>query len=266
MLAARAPSGSALRELLLRFRGQAARSETGPEGERRHRDGWGLVALGAGGQRVHVRRPGDASQDPAYEETLAKIAGLRNVLVIVHFRNASVGPRLVANTHPFARDGWYFAHNGTVRDAQALERPAAVYEGQTDSERVFAALMERLKGREDPAVALRKTAEWVAAHTPFTSLTCLLTDGTTLWAMRRLGTDLEDCGTRECQAEYYGLFRGRQGAISLVAQEPTHLGRLEEWTEVPTDEVLVWAPGSDPSAERPGAQDARAGQLTRRVR
>lgn len=250
----------------MRFRGQAARSGTGPEAQRHHRDGWGLVAFGAGGERIHVRRPGDASEDPAYEETLAKIARLRNVLVIVHFRNASVGPRRVANTHPFARDGWYFAHNGTVRNAQALERAGAVYEGQTDSERVFAALVERLRGGEDPAVALAKTAEWVGTRTPFTSLTCLLTDGTTLWAMRRLGTEPDDCGTRECQAEYYGLFQGRQGAISLIAQEPTHLGRLEEWTEVPTGQMLVWPPRSEARVERNGTQDALAGQLTRRVR
>ncbi|HEX9816909.1 MAG TPA: class II glutamine amidotransferase, partial [Candidatus Thermoplasmatota archaeon] len=145
MLAARAPTGTDLTEVLLRFRKQGAASATGPESERHHRDGWGIVAFGRGRERLFVRRPTDASTDDAYEAAVRTIAGFTEPLVIVHFRNASVGNLRRENSHPFGYDGWWFAHNGTIKDMEKLELRGATYEGDTDSERYFRKLVRSLR-------------------------------------------------------------------------------------------------------------------------
>jgi predicted glutamine amidotransferase len=245
MMAARAPRGEDLRRLLLRFRKQAARSGTGPEAERHHRDGWGLVAFGGFGEHLSLRRPTDASADPAYLAAVDTIAGFHEPLVLVHFRNASVGSKKAENTHPFHHDGWWFAHNGTIKDAEKLALRGVAYEGETDSERYFRRLIRQLRS-EPPADALTSTAHHIASSCAYSSLTCLLTNGMDLLAYRGLGGDLEDCGTKECQAEYYTLALARDGAATFIAQEPTHLERPSDWTEIPIGAVVEWNHGSSP--------------------
>lgn len=245
MLAARASTGGDLSELLLRFRKQGAASATGPESERKHRDGWGIVAFGAGGEQLFVRRATDASSDDAYEAAVKSIAGFDNPLVIVHFRNASVGNLRRENSHPFSHDGWWFAHNGTIKDVQKLELRGATYEGDTDSERYFRKLVRSLR-TDTPSRALHATAQHISSMCAFSSLTCLLTDGSNLFAYRCLGGDLEDCGTTECQREYYTLGLARQGNVTFIAQEPTHLGTVTGWTEIPLGGIVEWPADSAP--------------------
>lgn len=245
MLAARAPSGADLTELLFRFRDQAAASATGPRAERHHRDGWGIVAFGNAREGLFVRRAADVTTDGAYESAVRTVAGFEEPLVIVHFRNASVGARKRENSHPFGYDGWWFAHNGTIKDAHKLELRGANYEGDTDSERYFRRLVRSLRV-DPPPHALTSTAQHIASVTPFSSLTSILTDSQDLFAYRCVGGDLEDCGTLALQHEYYTLGLARQNAVTLIAQEPTHLGRLRDWTEIPVGAVVEWPRGAHP--------------------
>lgn len=245
MLATRAPKGSDLRDLLLRFRQQAAKTAKGPEAERHHTDGWGIVAFGTNRERLFLRRPTDASTDPAYEAAVETIADFDDPLLIVHFRNASVGTTAKENTHPFGYDGWWFAHNGTIKHAEKLELRAVKYEGATDSERYFRKLVRGLR-IETPTRALQATAQHIGSVCTFSSLTALLTDGSNLYAYRCLGGDLEDCGTEECQREYYTMGLARQGNVTFITQEPTHLGTLSGWTEIPVGGVVEWPRGHPP--------------------
>jgi predicted glutamine amidotransferase len=245
MMAARAPTGADLTDLLLRFRKQAQKSATGPETERHHLDGWGIVAFGIAGERLFVRRPTDVTTDDAYEAAVRTISGFDEPLVIVHFRNASIGEHTKENTHPFGYDGWWFAHNGTIKDAKKLELRGVTYEGETDSERYFRKLVRSLR-IDAPSRALPATAQHIAANCAFSSLTSILTDGSNLFAYRCLGGDLEDCGTTECQLEYYTLGVGHQGNAAFIAQETTHLGKVTDWKEIPVGSVVEWSRGSPP--------------------
>jgi predicted glutamine amidotransferase len=238
MLAMPGASSPQAQELLAAFRSQARDSRAGaPEGEA-HPDGWGLVEASETAIRYLGRRAKDASSDPEFERAVLRSRGANGFLV-AHLRQASKGRVAVPNTHPFIADGFAFCPNGTIEGD--LEIIGDHYEGDTDSERYFHRLLRAIQREASVPNAFEATVQEIEATSRFSSLTCLLTDGRTLWGYRRVGDGaLEDCGTRECALESYGLGVGRVAGVRFVAQEPTHLGAIEEWTEVPDGHLLVW--------------------------
>lgn len=113
---------------------------------REHGDGWGLAVYKAErGWEVH-KSVLAADGDAGFHERAMKARG--DVLVS-HVRKKTVGVSSIENTHPFSRDGWVLAHNGTVHDTEFLRKRTsrerlAQLEGQTDSELLFAFLLTRL--------------------------------------------------------------------------------------------------------------------------
>lgn len=114
---------------------------------REHPDGWGIAIYEQTRStwRLH-KGTARAYEDSRFLELAARSEG--NVLV-AHVRQKTVGPTRLENTHPFERDGWIFAHNGTVKDVDTLRAgtsPARLAEitGDTDSELLFAHLLTRL--------------------------------------------------------------------------------------------------------------------------
>jgi predicted glutamine amidotransferase len=111
---------------------------------REHPDGWG-IAIHSHEWRVHkgIER---AYEDRRFHEVAARSRGH---MLIAHIRQKTVGPTRVENTHPFERDGWVFAHNGTLTDLPAVRdrsssRRLGEVTGDTDSELLFAFLLSRL--------------------------------------------------------------------------------------------------------------------------
>jgi predicted glutamine amidotransferase len=114
---------------------------------REHPDGWGIAIYehDRSTWRVHkgIER---AYEDRRFLEIAARSAG--HVLV-AHVRQKTVGSTRIENTHPFERDGWIFAHNGTITDVGTLRADTsrarlAEVTGDTDSELLFAHLLTRL--------------------------------------------------------------------------------------------------------------------------
>jgi glutamine amidotransferase len=108
-----------------------------------------------------------------------------------------VGETSLANTHPFARGRWLFAHNGTVRDVawltkQVSPKRLAEVHGETDSELLFAWLLTRLdiEGVADkPASSATDRALGSAVragreHEGFGAFNFLLSDGLSTYAHR----------------------------------------------------------------------------------
>jgi predicted glutamine amidotransferase len=117
---------------------------TGP-----HRDGWGVGFVQAGDAFV-LREPEAASESQWL--SFLQTHSLRSELVLAHIRRATRGERLLRNSQPFARElggrMHLFAHNGTLAGIDEDERLAARRFrpiGDTDSERAFCALLERLE-------------------------------------------------------------------------------------------------------------------------
>jgi len=116
---------------------------------REHPDGWGIAIQNTTSQATSwsVQKGTErAHRDPRFHAIAARSRGHA---LIAHVRQKTVGPTRIENTHPFERDGWVFAHNGTVTDlatvrAGSSEARLAQITGDTDSELLFAYLLTRL--------------------------------------------------------------------------------------------------------------------------
>lgn len=115
-----------------------------------HPDGWGLAiydgARTADGGWSIARGTACARIDDAFHKSAHGSVG---EVLVSHVRQKTVGPTALENTHPFAADGWVFAHNGTIKDldfvrARTSEARADAVRGTTDSERFFAWVLSEL--------------------------------------------------------------------------------------------------------------------------
>jgi predicted glutamine amidotransferase len=188
---------------------------------REHADGWGIALL----DREHGWTIDRGTASAAICEQFARLADRKTQLLIAHIRKATVGPLSLSNTHPFQREGFVFAHNGTLKDlpsitARCSAARLAEVRGDTDSERLFAFLLTRIDelGDIERGVALA-VHDLHAAGDPG-SASFLLSCGSRLYGHR--------CGRT--------LFTLTRESATLVASE-----RLtdEPWLEVPERGTIV---------------------------
>ncbi|HEY8086670.1 MAG TPA: class II glutamine amidotransferase [Polyangiaceae bacterium] len=161
---------------------------------RDHRDGWGIAVFDEeGGWRLD-KGIVCAGEDERFHRLAV---GSRGEVLVSHVRRKTVGETSLANTHPFERGRWVFAHNGTVKDVAWLrERTspprAAELRGETDSELLFAWLLTRLDeaGVAGSAAstgtdrALGDAMREVRGRPDFGAYNFLLSDGATIYAHR----------------------------------------------------------------------------------
>jgi glutamine amidotransferase len=186
-----------------------------------HHDGWGIALRDGDDWRVH-RSTTCAAR---CEQFAVAAQHLEATLVIAHVRKRTVGALALANTHPFRRDRFVFAHNGTVRDIAALvarcspDRLAQV-EGETDSERLFAFVLTHVDLAGDIERGVRAAVRALHALGDVGSANFLLSCGARLYA-HRLGRS---------------LFTLARDGITMVASE-----RLtdEPWHEVAERELVL---------------------------
>jgi glutamine amidotransferase len=167
-----------------------------------HPDGWGIAihdkdAHYAHGRRWHLHKGTErAAADPSFH----MLAGQsRGHVLIAHIRQKTVGPTKIENTHPFAKDGWVFAHNGTIPCCKALRAGASSerlgeISGDTDSEVLFAYLLSQLDraglthldgehARSEATRLVESTARELRAK-DIGAFNFLLSDGQTCFAHR----------------------------------------------------------------------------------
>jgi glutamine amidotransferase len=175
---------------------------------REHPDGWGIAIHDADGAASrspakvvddiwHLHKGIErAEEDRRFHEVAARSQGR---VLVAHIRQKTVGPTRLENTHPFVRDGWVFAHNGTVQNTCILHTGCSKarldeIQGDTDSELLFAYLLTqldergllRLQGEAERASAMALlegvTTELRAAA--IGAFNFLLSDGVTSFAHR----------------------------------------------------------------------------------
>lgn len=221
-------------ELLRGFAVQSGDSRVGAVPEA-HGDGWGLASAGPDGVRIVARSPRPLCDDPEFLEAARSAWDRPPRFLLAHARQASRGAVRVENCHPFLREGWAFMHNGTVdSDWSEVEEGC---QGETDSERLFHRILRRASAMGDVGAA---TADVLRAlpEASFTSATVVATDGSKLFAFRRIGTRQDDGETPH--ASRYGLFQARWRDATIWAQEPTHLPPLSGARELPMGRIVRW--------------------------
>ncbi len=111
-----------------------------------HRDGWGIAFFEGRGCRVFMDSKATVESPVA---DFVRRYPIRSKNVIAHIRKATQGDIALENCHPFRRElwgrHWIFAHNGNLEGFQPEGLDVFLPVGQTDSERAFCHLLERLR-------------------------------------------------------------------------------------------------------------------------
>ncbi len=124
-----------------------------------HPDGWGAALRVEGSPVPRIHR--STMRAGADEDFLTVATSWSARAGLVHLRRATSGfAVLEENTHPFTVDGWAFAHNGGIPHAERIDRITSSSwrgrrRGDTDSERYFLALAERIEERGDLLEGIR---------------------------------------------------------------------------------------------------------------
>lgn len=215
---------------------------------REHRDGWGVAIHDTSMWGLH-RGIAPAVDDRRFHELATQSRGH---MLVAHVRQKTVGPTRLENTHPFVRDGWVFAHNGTIQNQEVLRagtsgRRLREIEGETDSELFFAYVLTRLDERglvrldDEPSreaaneLVEEITGELRAAR--IGAFNFLLSDGQTTFA-HRFGRSLFvlERGPSEPASERrdIGRWTARRQVVFIASEQITD----EAWREVPDGTLL----------------------------
>jgi glutamine amidotransferase len=176
------------------------------------------------------------------DRSFASIAGVvRSSVIVGAVRNATIGlPVDESCTPPYTSGPWLFAHNGKVdgfspvegavakvalRRQLSDERTAGI-EGATDSEVVFALVLDRIDAGTTPQDALTAAVLDVAEVAPTSRLNLILTDGNAV-----LATAYGDT-----------LFTLSADDSVVVASEP--FDDDDRWQAVPDRSLVVACPDS----------------------
>jgi glutamine amidotransferase len=185
---------------------------------REHADGWGIATHDGAWQ---VERGTDCA---AVSDRYTALAREPATLAIAHVRKATVGVTSLANTHPFQRGDFVLAHNGTITNVPALlSRTApelAAFEGDTDSERLFAFVRTHVASAGDVERGVCAAVRALRALGDIGAVSFLFATPTELYA-HRLGRS---------------LFTLARAGATLIASEPL---TSEPWTEIAEGAVVA---------------------------
>jgi predicted glutamine amidotransferase len=151
----------------------------------RNPDGTGLAYFAPVVGAVVDKEPLAAYEDPAFARGAKHVS---STTFVSHIRYATTGERTTENTQPFAMDGMLFAHNGMIRDLEALEaeigRDMRFVGGDTDSERYFALIAKEIRARASIGAGISAAVGWIARNLPVYSINFVLATANELWAFR----------------------------------------------------------------------------------
>jgi glutamine amidotransferase len=225
-----------------------------------HADGWG-VAFREGRDFRVIKEAKPAAESACLR--FIEDHDFKSDIVISHIRRAT-SPKVLSyvNTHPFVRELYgfshVFAHNGdgpgVFNDPRF--RPTHYFPlGDTDSERAFCSLMDRLRQGLTPETVSRVEKkipiieEWARELSEVGVFNFLLSDGKMLYARRstHLYVIVKEClSLTECLRGpelTIRLARKRNGTqrVAVVATEP--LTADKNWTPLPEGKVVGFFQG-----------------------
>ncbi|MGB3611629.1 MAG: class II glutamine amidotransferase [Cellvibrio sp.] len=119
-----------------------------------HKDGWGIAFFEARGCQIFLDHQ-PAANSPLIDDIKARQIKSRTILA--HIRKATFGDVSLRNCHPFQRElwgqTWVFSHNGDLHGFHPPLTGRYQPVGETDSERAFCYLLERLESYFPAATA-----------------------------------------------------------------------------------------------------------------
>jgi glutamine amidotransferase len=185
-----------------------------------HRDGWGVAWQDEVGAVRLIRDELPAFESGVFRDSATSVPSRA---AIVHLRWATEAMQVcIPNTHPFIKDGPQgsiaFAHNGGVPRGPALDALIDSdllegLEGETDSERFFAALITQWRRSNGNLVtAFAKTVRELEAFN-YSSLNALALTSTHVYVLSKHRVERRPPGT---DVDYYQLSWANDGGITTA--------------------------------------------------
>ncbi|MCJ7562680.1 MAG: class II glutamine amidotransferase [Thermoplasmata archaeon] len=194
-----------------------------------HRDGWGIVTFSSGSSKLLGKSERPMHLDPSFDAALEDVAKLEGPnILIAHARRGSEGSLSLANTHPFISDGIVFAHNGTVKKFHPNTSSNPL--GQTDSERVFMTLLDRLDEKKSMTSAIETLVKEDVRGHEFTGLMLLISDGKKLYGYR---------GYSQEKDSWYYTMNVSKCPDEVIVYQQTHMGYAPPIDEVKNGELVT---------------------------
>lgn len=169
---------------------------------------------------------------------------LKQSLLFAMVRSATVGlGASTDNTQPFAHKHWLFQHNGYIMDFDKNFRGQTrqllninyenIVKGNTDSEYIFALLMQQLNDINDPVKAIKQTLNILKDLVKDTRclLNIMLSDGETIYASKHAING-------ECPSLYYGYdIKDFPTSSQLLVSEK--LNDDSHWKSIDDNNIIV---------------------------
>lgn len=199
-----------------------------------HPHGWGLACVSRNGALIE-KESVKASDSNYLRERLSQ--PISEKLLLAHIRYATIGNVEYKNCHPFTGKDvtgrrWTLIHNGTIFDYPALYPYLKTQNGDTDSERIFLYLLDRLND------ATRKNGARLHFEERFALLDEIICDMAKGNKLNLLFTDGKylyvhtNCkGTMHCLSK---------NGITLISTQPLS---DENWQLVPFGQLLAFNKG-----------------------
>lgn len=225
-------------------------------------DGWGLAWFEGGKARV-VKSGRPAPQE--VERFAAASEKAKSTVVIGHIRAASKGIGVDdARAHPFADEGWTFAHNGTLfirkEVTEALGARKSRLTTDSDSEAYFQQFLKHLAVVKDPSKAFEAciAEDWKLWESckekypelkaPYSSLNAIVSDGNGIHALCHAASKgLATHGVCHADQPWSVMSYSVRGGRFVLASEGVDGG---EWTRLTPPETVSALPGKAPVRRR----------------
>lgn len=199
-----------------------------------HPHGWGLACVSRGFSLVE-KESVQAIKSNYLRERLSQ--PINEKLLLAHIRYATIGNVDYQNSHPFTgKDNsgrtWTLIHNGTIFDYPALNAYVKIQRGETDSERIFLYLIDRINSAQNEKGSrlsfeerFKLLDEIICSMSKGNKLNLILTDGKYLYAH----TNNRDC-----------LHYLEKDNCTLLATKPF---TDENWKQAPETQLLAYHKG-----------------------
>ncbi len=206
-----------------------------PEG---HHDGWGVAGFLGYKAVIFEKSPNDIVKEKnLYNKSVSKVLNSYTKFAIAHLRKASQGEVKLANTHPFIKDNWIFAHNGTIMDVKNLKIKNNFCKGTTDSERLFNFIVENIGNKINFISELVEIIKYLKVKTKHTSLTFFLSNEDFLCAYREYSLKYAEEDDKPIwNRDYYTLYYTQnEKSIIFCSEQLTE----EKWTPLRNSHLIV---------------------------
>jgi len=196
-----------------------------------HMDGWGLGFLKDGRMEV-VKSGKDARSDELYKKTYPLIS--KSGVILGHIRKAT-DPKtkgVAQYAHPFAKEGWVFAHNGSVFWKEETKRN---FPNLIDSQIVLELILSKIRGAANIFDKICEVAQEIIEKERISGLNFLLTNGKDFICYRFF-----DDGDPENQG-YYTLYKKQEKNRIMIASEPVDQDKTS-WQLIQPGELCLISP------------------------